>query len=139
MQSWLEMFGVMNTALPILFVVLLGIVLISAGRGIVRSMINSKQPVLTVSSTIVAKRTEVSHRHDIDTSVNRSDTKYYVTFEVESGDRLEFMVSGQEYGQCAEGDEGKLTFQGQRYHGFDRIRRTYRTELEDYREFSGSL
>lgn len=45
---------------------------------------------------------------------------YYVTFEVESGDRMEFSVYGKEYGMLAEGDEGKLTFQGSRYLGFER-------------------
>ena len=49
-----------------------------------------------------------------------SSTYYYVTFEVESGDRLEYQVSGEEYGLLVEGDQGKLTFQGTRYKGFVR-------------------
>ncbi|MGG6311133.1 DUF2500 domain-containing protein [Paenibacillus macerans] len=138
MQSWTEMFGVMETALPVLFVVIAGIILISAAGGLLRALGGNRQPVLSVSSVIVGKRTEVTHRHDTDTSVNRSDTKYYLTFEVESGDRLEFAVTGLEYGQCAEGDEGKLTFQGRRYHGFERAGRTYRTELQDYRKSHSS-
>lgn len=47
---------------------------------------------------------------------------YYVTFEVESGDRMELHVPGREYGQLAEGDKGKLSFQGTRYLGFERRR-----------------
>ena len=43
-----------------------------------------------------------------------------MTFQVDSGDRMEFSVSGQEYGLLAEGDRGKLTFQGTRYLGFER-------------------
>nr|WP_330380884.1 DUF2500 family protein [Anaerobutyricum hallii] len=31
-----------------------------------------------------------------------------------------FSVYGKEYGMLAEGDEGKLTFQGSRYLGFER-------------------
>ena len=31
-------------------------------------------------------------------------TSYYVTFQVESGDRMELSVSGREYGMLAEGD-----------------------------------
>ena len=50
-----------------------------------------------------------------------ASTTYYVTFQVESGDRMEFHVSGQEYGLLAEGDRGKVTFQGTRYLGFARI------------------
>ncbi|MDU2241924.1 MAG: DUF2500 domain-containing protein [Paenibacillus sp.] len=138
MQSWTEMFGVVETALPVLFVVIIGILAVTVAGGLLRTIGNNKQPVLSVHSVIVGKRTEVSHRHDTDTSVNRSDTKYYLTFEVESGDRLEFAVSGTEYGQCAEGDEGKLTFQGRRYHGFERAGRTYRTELQEYRKSHSS-
>ena len=47
-------------------------------------------------------------------------TTYYVTFQVESGDRMEFTVEGSEYGMLIEGDHGKLTFQGTRYLGFER-------------------
>ncbi|GAY78183.1 hypothetical protein NBRC111894_3737 [Sporolactobacillus inulinus] len=39
-------------------------------------------------------------------------THYYATFEVESGDRIEFEVSGLEYGM--------LDFQGTRYLGYQR-------------------
>ena len=47
-------------------------------------------------------------------------TWYYVTFEVESGDRIELGVNGTEYGMLVEGDYGKLSFQGTRYLGFER-------------------
>ena len=43
------------------------------------------------------------------------------TFQVESGDRMELPVSGREYGMLAEGDIGKLTFQGTRYLSFERV------------------
>ena len=46
--------------------------------------------------------------------------RYYVTFQVESNDRMEFEVSGTEYGMLAEGDSGELTFQGTRYLNFRR-------------------
>ncbi|MCD7839604.1 MAG: DUF2500 domain-containing protein [Erysipelotrichaceae bacterium] len=47
-----------------------------------------------------------------------STTYYYVTFELSSGDRMEFSVKGREYGMLVEGDKGQLTFQGTRYLGF---------------------
>ena len=47
-------------------------------------------------------------------------TSYYVTFQVESGDRMEFEISDMEYGMLAEGDSGELTFQGTRYLNFQR-------------------
>ncbi|QHT61986.1 DUF2500 domain-containing protein [Paenibacillus lycopersici] len=45
---------------------------------------------------------------------------HYITFEVESGDRMEFQVTGEESGMLVEGDQGKLTFRGTRYKGFQR-------------------
>lgn len=51
-----------------------------------------------------------------------SSTVYYATFEVESGDRMEFGVPNKEYGLLVEGDRGRLTFQGTRYLGFERSR-----------------
>jgi hypothetical protein len=34
---------------------------------------------------------------------------------------MEFHISAKEFGMIAEGDIGKLTFQGTRYHSFERI------------------
>lgn len=49
-----------------------------------------------------------------------ASTDYFVTFEVESGERIEFKVSVTEYGILVEGDNGELAFQGTRYLGFTR-------------------
>ena len=48
-------------------------------------------------------------------------TSYYATYQLDSGERLEFSVGGREYGMLAEGDQGTLTYQGTRYKGFERI------------------
>ena len=45
---------------------------------------------------------------------------YHVTFEVESGDRMELKVSRSEYGMLVIGDSGRVSFQGTRYLGFER-------------------
>lgn len=57
---------------------------------------------------------------DSDFGSGRVSTSYYVTFEVAGGGRMEFGMSGREYGLLAEGDPGTLTFQGTRYKGFAR-------------------
>ena len=75
---------------------------------------NNASPRLTVSATVVAKRDHRSHSRD------HVHTAYYVTFQFESGDRLELILSGSEYGLLCEGDRGQLTFQGTRYLGFVR-------------------
>ena len=70
---------------------------------------------------VTAKRTNVSRHSGADgVGHTASSTTYYATFEVESGDRMELQLSGQDYGLLAEGDRGYLTFQGSRYLGFER-------------------
>lgn len=61
---------------------------------------------------------DLSSAHGFHTTTS---TSYYVTFLVESGDRIELCVSGTEYGMLVEGDTGRLTFQGTRYLSFERI------------------
>ena len=84
---------------------------------------NNHSPKLSVPAKVVSRRTAVSHHHHHQRNGmhhTHTATSYYATFQVESGDRIEFLVSGTEYGMLAEGDSGKLTFQGTRYLNFQR-------------------
>lgn len=82
---------------------------------------NSTSPRLTVPALVRTKRTQVGRTHGAN-NIAHHYTRYFVTFEFESGDRLELMVDGSEYGLLAEGDNGMLSFQGTRYLGFARGR-----------------
>ena len=120
-------FSVMEILFPFFFFAVFGMVLIvlvvTLVRGIGEWHKNNNSPRLTVPAKVVSKRTSVSHGHHHGANGHMhttSSTWYYVTFEVESGDRMEFGVSGSEYGMLAEGDSGKLTFQGTRYLSFER-------------------
>ncbi len=75
---------------------------------------NNNSPRLTVPATVVAKRDHRSRSRD------HHYASYYVTFQFESGDRMELTVPGAEFGLLCEGDRGTLTFQGTRYLGFER-------------------
>ena len=101
------------------FVIVIGMFIVTAVRGVGTWSKNNASPRLTVSAQVVTKRTQVSHHHHQE-SMSHTSTSYYATFQVESGDRMEFSVSGAEYGMLAEGDQGSLTFQGTRYLGFER-------------------
>ncbi|TJY44302.1 DUF2500 domain-containing protein [Cohnella pontilimi] len=117
-------FGFFGILFPLVFFVIIGVIVFSIGKGILQWSRNNAQPVLTVEARLVSKRTDVSHSHGggvNDHSVH-SSTWYYATFEVESGDRMEFAIQGHEFGLLADGDFGKLTFQGTRYLGFQRER-----------------
>lgn len=115
-----DMFNIMFT---ITFMLVVGIFIITIIKGIGQWNKNNHSPRLTVPTIVVSKRTNVSHHtHNQADSHHHhhTSTTYYVTFQVESGDRMEFHVSGHEYGMLAEGDIGQLTFQGTRYLSFER-------------------
>ena len=109
----------------LVFFSIFAVFIVTAIKGIGQWNKNNHSPRLTVDATVVAKRTNVSHHHhhgagNVHHHHSSSSTSYYVTFQVESGDRMELGVTGYEYGMLVEGDRGKLTFQGTRYLGFER-------------------
>lgn len=114
--------SIFSTVFFVIFFCILGMFVVTAIRGIGQWNKNNHSPRLTVDATVVAKRTNVSSHHhgDMHASHMSSSTTYYATFEVESGDRMELGMSGEEYGMLAEGDRGKLSFQGTRYLSFER-------------------
>lgn len=127
------MFDLFGSVMPVFFIVVIGIMLLSVGKGFMQWSRNNRLPLLAVDSKIVSKRTEVRHiQHTEDTMPSRTRTTYYLTFEVESGDRMEFIVNGEEFGMCAEGDQGLLRFQGTRYYGFTRHPRAHLRVIQGY-------
>ena len=116
-----DMFGIMFI---VVFLLVIGTFVVILVKGIGEWNKNNHSPKLTVPATIVTKRTNVSrHRHGGANGHHHhhTSTTYYVTFQVESGDRMEFHITGQEYGLLIEGDRGNLSFQGTRYLGFERV------------------
>lgn len=122
------MFSVFPLMFCLVFTLVITMFIVTAVRGISQWNKNNNSPRLTVDATVVAKRTDISHHrhanagdstgaHGYHTSTS---TRYYVTFQVDSGDRMELGMSGNEFGLLLEGDKGKLSFQGTRYLGFER-------------------
>ena len=112
----------------VMFVLVIGIFIAAVVRMFLRWHKNNNSPRLTVEAVVVSRRQEVTHHntanagditggHGYSTS---SFTSYYATFQVESGDRLELNIPSSQYGYLAEGDFGKLTFQGTRFLSFER-------------------
>jgi hypothetical protein len=119
------MFSVFPVLFFIIFIVVIGGFIYAIVSGAKQYHKNNQSPILTVDAKVVSKRTDVSHHHHNDGNVNTIDhvsssTWYYVTFQVESGDRMELSVTGADFGMLAEGDTGRLTFQGTRFKGFQR-------------------
>ena len=122
------MFSVVPVIVGLGFVVVFGIIIYRVVTGGIQWTKNNNSPVLTVDAKVVTKRTAVSKHHHhghhqghgAPMHHHSASTTYFATFEVESGDRMELKVSDKEYGMLAEGDNGRLTFQGTRYKGFER-------------------
>ena len=117
-------FGMFEVMFALVWIMVIGVFIAAAVKGFGEWNKNNNSPRLTVDAQVVAKRQDVSyhHHHSTNNHVHRStSTTYYVTFQVESGDRFELVVNGTEYGMIIEGDRGRLTFQGTRYLGFQRM------------------
>lgn len=108
----------------LVFFLIIGVFLATMIRGIGQWHKNNQSPRLTVEATVVTKRTNVSRHHHHNGAGHMghtsTSTTYFVTFQVVSGDRMELRMDGYQYGMLAEGDRGRLTFQGTRYLGFER-------------------
>ena len=105
----------------VFFLVVFVIIIATLLKGLGQWNRNNQAPVLNVLATVVGKREDFRHHHSANSNMmTTGTTSYYVTFEVESGDRMEFSVSGREYGLLVEQDFGTLKFQGTRYLGFER-------------------
>ena len=87
-------------------------------KGISEWINNNNSPRLAVDAKIVDKRTVIHNHHG--NGHHHHSHSYHVTFEVQSGDRMELKVPRSEFGLLVKGDEGVLSFQGMRYLGFKR-------------------
>lgn len=120
--------GIIRTLFYCVFALVVGVFVFVLVKAVSQWRSNNASPRLTVPARVVSKRTSTSttmHPVGGDASgaggfTQTSSTTYYVTFEVESGDRMEFHVPSHEYAYLAEGDFGRLSFQGTRYLGFQR-------------------
>jgi len=105
-------FQAFNVMFLVVFALVIGIFISILVKNLGQKVKNDGSPRLTTYARVVTKRTEVWGDH--------ASTTYYVTFEVDSGDRMELKVTGEEFGMLVEGDSGTLAFQGSRYYGFRR-------------------
>ena len=107
----------------LVFVLVIGLFIYAVVQAIARKQKNDASPRLTVQARVVSRRQEVTHHaRNMNDGVyhTSSTTRYFVTFQVESGDRLELQLDGSDFGMLAEGAEGRLSFQGTRFLDFQR-------------------
>ena len=109
-------FSIMEFIFPLFFIGFFAAFFIILFRGLKEWNKNNHSPRLTVDATVVGRRNHRSHGG----KDHMAHTSYYITFQVESGDRMELHVPSHEFGYIIEGDHGKLTFQGTRFLSFER-------------------
>ncbi len=118
------MFNIMGNVIPVIVICMFAFVFISivvtAIRSAKQNSINNASPVLNVTATVIAKRTEIRSFRGNNMHHSRTRTNYFATFQVESGDRMEFSITGEQWGLLLESDIGVLTFQGTRFLEFNR-------------------
>ncbi|MBO6004558.1 MAG: DUF2500 domain-containing protein [Verrucomicrobia bacterium] len=112
----------MIALIAVFAILLIGVI----GRALFVWIRNNNSPLQTVEARVVTKRMKVSGfgrtmtgRNTINNMGSSTYTHYFVTFELEKGNRVELGVKDAEYGMLAEGDRGMLSFQGTRYLGFE--------------------
>jgi len=113
---WFNEFSFASLFISITFFIVFGTFAFFILNGIRQWAKNNNSPELTVPAKIVTKRTDTRGG----SGNSSAHTSYYVTFEVQSGDRIELKLDGRNYGQLAEYDFGILTFQGTRFKAFER-------------------
>jgi len=108
---------------PVFFLLIFAVIAVTLIKGLVGWKKNNDQPILNVNATVVSKRENFrrSASNHNNHAMRTGHTSYFVTFQFDSGDRLELQVRGEEYGMMVEGDGGVLVFQGIRFHSFDRF------------------
>lgn len=99
----------------LVFWLILIVIVVQLVRGVIQWGRNNASPRLTVEATVVSRRERTWHNQ------HNYGSTYYATFQVESGDRMELKIPERDIGMLAEGDRGKLTFQGTRFLGFERM------------------
>ncbi|MDZ5472810.1 DUF2500 domain-containing protein [Bacillus sp. 31A1R] len=110
------MFQIVPIFIGIIFIIVIGFIIINIIKGFSQWSSNNQSPILIEKAKVVTKRTAVRGGGE-----TRAYNEYYVTFQMDNGERVEFKVKDNDYGMLVEGDEGMLNFQGTRYLNFKRI------------------
>lgn len=117
-----------DTMFSFTFLIIVAVIVVAVVKGVAQWNQNNNSPRLTVDAIVVSKTEEIhqqqhanagditgAHGYHTTTSI-----MHYVTFQVESGDRMDFSVDSTTYEMLLEGDAGRLSFQGSRYLGFEK-------------------
>lgn len=84
---------------------------------------NRCSPLIVTQATVLNKRIEEHYiRSKRNAGIGMRTQKvlvYYIIFHLEGGERIELRVNNGEYMKLQKGQQGKLSFQGSKYLGFE--------------------
>lgn len=117
-----------NVLFSFMFLIVAAVIVVTIIKSMAQHHRDNNSPRLNVKAVVVDKREEIRHEqqpvagdvtgaHGYHIKISSS---YWITFQVESGDKMDFLVDGNEYKRLSEGEEGNLLFQGSRYLGFEK-------------------
>jgi hypothetical protein len=112
------MFSAVPVIGMIIFIIVIGGFIFAIGNGVKQYASNKAKPVETVPARVIAKRPHTWGGG----GDSAAHTSYYITFELENGERIEIPVGDEFYGMHIEGDTGMLTHQGTHMISFERER-----------------
>lgn len=95
--------GILLALLIAVMLCVVGVLVLAVVRSVVRSARRQNDPLLSVDARVAAKCREAGP---------------IAVFTIGSGNQVEFTVTEETFAQLAEGDAGKLTFQGERFVSF---------------------
>lgn len=111
-------FSIISVLMKLIFILMVGIVIAKIIGHCLQWNYKQQLPRCTVIATVVSKRTSIIYLSDTDH--HHTSRRYFVTFKMKNGDRMEFCVSAPEYMRLTENNKGMLSFQGTRYMEFER-------------------
>ncbi len=97
--------------------------ILQLGKSLAEKISNDNSPIIEKKAKVIDKRTSTSRRHHNSGNGHmhsHSVTSNYMTFEMEDGERMEFLIKGKEFGLIVVGDSGALKYQGTRFLEFSR-------------------
>lgn len=106
--------GPENSMFTLIVVIFVLVILFIILRSVFEFISNNRSEEIVTDARVLSKRI------DVRLNSGASNTQYFVTFELPSGERKEFRVTGNRYGILVENDRGVLSYQGTRLNDFVR-------------------
>lgn len=103
--------------MELFLIIWFSVLIYGIGKGLAQWVKNENSPVVTASARIVSMRRK-THHHNHNGNVH-IDYTYHITFELDTGERMELRVKRRVFREMEEGLCGMLTHQGTRYLGFE--------------------